>query len=83
MTQGITYRTRSHDFSRDRRRASGPVARAGLARLRAALGTLWRGWPRWMPELPASLVDDVAPMGAHRAHAEIQRLDARLGVRLY
>lgn len=83
MTQGITFRTRSYGPSRDERRASGRATRTGLTRLRDALRSLWRGWPLRLPRLPDSLADDVAPMAAHRLYAEIERLDARLGVRLY
>jgi len=86
MTQGITLRTPAADLRRPARPApvvgDGVPARSALERARAA----WRWWPRWLPELPDSLVDDVAPgrpSPSAAARWELNRLDARLGVRLY
>ncbi|MBI5028481.1 MAG: hypothetical protein HZB48_06710 [Actinobacteria bacterium] len=90
MTQGITLRTPAADLRRPARPApvvgDGVPASGVLERARAAARAAWRWWPRWLPELPDSLVDDVAPgrrSPAVAARWELNRLDARLGVRLY
>lgn len=82
MTQGITYRTSSFATSPVALR---PVSARAGARLRAGLRVV-REWVRALPQLPDSLVDDVAPHGysaTRELRSDISRLDAQLRLRFY